>query len=297
MWLVRFIWSKLRIKDGSFVSLHCIGDTQENRPEFLYLGLKETEITCLVRLYIALKNEGRAPIRNLAVRVQLPSKLAAEVKMERANPDGADAFYLTKADRRSVVLNFETSLRIDEGALFPILLRIQPSDWIEVRAGGPQERKGNLALTDYRVATSVRVAALRMKVSAQADNIRASGREWDVWLTPAESWAELENNTSALAAIQRIWSIGSKAFIFPFLGSAVFVPSFRGRYQLGALVHMSSDEYTREPEFARFFDLSDSEEFVPAQIYRSIVANPGEDKTAFRKWVRSIRQAKPDYYE
>lgn len=297
LWFFRFVWSTLRIKDGSFVSLGGIGDTEDSRPEFLYLGLQGTEITCLVHLYIAVKNEGRAPIRNLSVRVQLPRNLTADLNLERANAVSYDVFYTTRIGRRSVVLNFETSLRIDEGALFPILLRIRPSDWIEARAGGHRNREGNLMLADYRLATPVRVAALRIRVSAQADNMRSSSRAWDVWLTPAESWEQLENHTSALGAIQRIWNLDSKAFIFPFRGSLVFMPPWRGRYQPGALVHLSSDHYARNPELARVFEITPSAEFIPAQVYRSLVANPGEEGIEFRNWVRSVRQARPDYYE
>lgn len=297
VWVSRFAWSKLRIKDGSFVSLGCIGDTKESQPEFLYLGLQETDITCLVRLYLSVKNEGRAPIRNLSVKVELPRNLTADVRMERANPSGSDAFYSTKIGRRRVVLNFETSLRIDEGALFPILLIIRPDDWIEARTGGPKKRKGDLVLTDYMLATPVRVAALRMKVSAQADNIRSCYREWDVWLTPAESLDHLENHITSLAAIQQIWSIGSRAFIFPFRGFSIFLPPWRSRYQQGALVHLDSNECAQATEFGRLFDISLSEEFLPIQIYRRLAVNPGEGGIEFRNWVRSIKQAKPEYYE
>jgi hypothetical protein len=198
--------------------------------------------------------------------------------------------------RKSIVLNFETSLRIDEGALFPILLRIRPGDWIDVKARGPQERKGDVIFTDYSSATPIRVAAFQMKVSAQADNIRGTSREWDVWLTPAEDWTDLENRSSALAAIQRIWSVGSKAFLFPFWRSVVFMPSVRGSYQPGVLIHLSSEAHAVGSEAARFFDVSDGNGFTPLKIYRSLGANPGEEGLVFRDWVRGVRKEKPDHY-
>jgi hypothetical protein len=149
-WLVQHVWKTMRVKDGSNVLLGGMGDSDQGLPEILFIGLKGTEQSCLLQLPLFVKNDGLAPVRNLAVAILLPKHLASDLPVAPSDPTTSGSFFRTESGRFDLMLNFHLpTLRIDEGIELPITLRLTPRDWTTVRAGGPQRRKAGIVRVDY----------------------------------------------------------------------------------------------------------------------------------------------------
>jgi hypothetical protein len=293
VWLFRLIHGASRIKDGTTVSLSSAGDGESDRTELLFIGLKGTEQTCLVQFPIIVTNDGRAPVRNIAIRITLPKQLSVNVLRDNEAQSGV---YQTE-DGLNAYFNIEMpSLRIDDSVLLPMLLRITPNDWIDVKADGPQKQVGRTVLVDYDAELSVRIVALRVRVTVHADNIRAVSRRWEVWMTPAKSLRELKKRRTALVTIQRIWNMGFKAFSFPLIGSLVWMPLSMRQFQSAALMQLTSNQFAVAPETGLFFQILPNQDFIPVQFHKRVAVNPGKRRAAFRNWVQNIRHAKSTYY-
>ena len=297
LWIGRQFWDTFRIKDGSTVVLNGPGDSSDCRPELLCVGIDHFKGTCIIQIPFTIANSGRAAVSNLALRIQLPKRLTLDVPAHAVGPLTGVVAYSVDSGPYYALQSFEVpSLRIDESVTFPVLLRIRDADWIEVEAGEPREKTGNITLINYLVKTPVRIALLKIRITAHADNIRARRREWDLLLTPAGSLDSLAQKTHVCVGVYRIWSSAKKLFRFPVIGSTVFAPILKREFQQAALIHARAKEWVVRPEVGPFFDIGRSDEILPAEFSRRLLANPGKDATKFRDWLRRIQEARPPYY-
>jgi hypothetical protein len=294
--LVQHLWGTTRVRDGSRVVLVGPGDTEEDRPEILVIGLGGGDQLSFLQLHLGVMNKGLAPARNLAISISLPKRLLADFPMRRSDPESSASFFRTDEDEFNVTLHFHLpTLRIDEAVAVPLSLRISRDDWITVKAGGHQVRQGDFFSVDYRAEVPLNLIALNVRMVALADNIRAADRSWEIWLTPAKSWNDLKTLSIILIAIQRIWKRSVGAFVLPILGSAVLMPRWRSRFQKVALIYLKSNELARLGEIGQLFRVKPGTEFLSGQYYRSVAANPSSIGE-FLRWATRIRRERPAYY-
>jgi hypothetical protein len=290
---VRVIWDRLRIKDGTLVSLTTCAEGK-GVPEALFIGLAGSDQTCLLQIPLIVTNLGRVPVRNLAIRVQLPKALTPDSLPLAPHPTIKESYHRVESDTLTIQDEYRLSdLRIGEAIALPILLRVRSTDWITVKLGGAESPPG---FTKFGTRASTRLVGLRLIMAAYADNARAVVRNLDVWITPAESIADLQQKTKPLAEVQYIWRYGASAFRFPLIGSLVFYPRLPWRDQMVSVIHVASDHVVREPEVARLFDLALADGFVPVRLGRHILANPGPNKAKFKKWLKGIYETRPRFY-
>ncbi|MGD9542447.1 hypothetical protein [Methylocystis sp.] len=293
--IFRFLWRALRIKDGTHVFVSSVGERDETpRPKILVIGFEDSKETCFVQLPLLIKNEGLNPVKNLAARVELPKTLCADLHEKPPNSPTGEVIYKIDTYPSLVGINYELpTIRIDEGVVLPIMIRIRPSDWIALKVG--DERKNKERFSKYGIDPITRLIGLRIDASVHADNIRAVHRRWDVWLTPSKDYEELQNRSTDLLTVKCIWDKGDRAFRFPFLWNIAYAP--RLRMVPAAVVQLSSEKYAVSPEPGRLFEAFPGNEFIPSEFSDFVLANPGSEKADFDKWVKDIYDSKPPYYQ
>lgn len=294
------IWKTVRIENGSQVTLHMIGDRQGFDPRILCIGLSNVGSVCFVHLRLIVANTGLAAVRNLAVRVNLPRSLTPSIDMPQVRLPTGESTFTVAMDPDTNQRTFHLpSLRIDETAVLPLVLRIAPSDWLSVPVGPEGTRRGDLSLSPIgRPQELIKLVILSVAVTAHADNIRASQRRFELWFSPASTEAEIKAHFRRLATVAQIWRHRYRAFLLPAIGPFVWMPSFPRAwfFDRAAVLNLVSTKAVAKPEPGRWFDLDREFEFVPAEVYRHLVANPGSKRGLFRQWVEDVYALRPKYF-
>jgi hypothetical protein len=291
---VRFVRDTFRIKDETRVSITTIAQQRGRLPETLCLGLTGTEQTCIVQIPLIIANKGRAPVRNLAVRVLLPRALIPDFQAIQLDPISKGSFHQETVNGHIVQHTYQLPiLRIDETVELSVLIRVRPTDWITVKAGGAETSPGFVKIGSR---APIQVVGLNVVAAVHAENIRAVFGRMDIWITPAKNLADLQQKSTNVFMVQRIWRYGASIVRFPLVGSLVFSPWLPWTVHSGALVHLSEGRAIEQAKAARFFDVKATDGFLPVKYGPHILANPGRNRAKFSKWLKRVYETRPPYY-